>query len=74
MSEIIELLPWPAMVAAWLVGSRTAARRFAGFWVLLISNVRWVCWGWQDEACALIVLNFCLALTNVRGIVMNERA
>ncbi len=42
MSDIIELLQWPAMaaslLAAWLVGSRAAARRFAGFWVFLISN------------------------------------
>lgn len=72
MSEIIELLPWPAMaaslLAAWLVGSRTAARRFAGFWVFLVSNALWVCRGWQDEAWALIVLNVCLVLTNVRGI------
>ena len=49
MSEIIELLPWPAMaaslLAAWLVGSRTAARRFAGFWVFLVSNALWVCRG-----------------------------
>ena len=76
MSEMIEWLQWPAMaaslLAAWLVGSRTAARRLAGFWVFLFSNVLWVCWGWQDEAWALIVLNTCLALTNVRGIVKNE--
>ncbi len=35
MSDFIELLQWPAMaaslLAAWLVGSRAAARRFAGF-------------------------------------------
>ncbi|MGK5035447.1 hypothetical protein [Janthinobacterium sp. LB3P118] len=40
----------------------------------MVSNVLWVWWGWQDEAWALIVLNVCLALTNVRGIVKNERA
>lgn len=78
MSDILELLQWPAMaaslLAAWLVGSRSAARRLAGFWVFLISNVLWVCWGWQDAAWALIVLNVCLALMNVRGIVKNERA
>ncbi|MEF2265637.1 hypothetical protein V3C40_02490 [Janthinobacterium sp. LS2A] len=76
MSDFIELLQWPAMaaslLAAWLVGSRAAARRFAGFWVFLFSNVLWVCWGWHDEAWALIILNVCLALTNVRGIVKNE--
>jgi hypothetical protein len=35
MSEFIDLLQWSAMaaslLAAWLVGSRTAARRLAGF-------------------------------------------
>ena len=78
MPDIIELLQWPAMaaslLAAWLVGSRAAARRFAGFWVFLFSNGLWVCWGWQDGAWALINLNACLALTNVRGIVKNERS
>lgn len=49
------------------------ARRFAGFWVFLFSNALRVCRGWQDGAWALIVLNLCLALTNVRGIVKNER-
>ena len=76
MSDFIELLQWPAMaaslLAAWLVGSRAAARRLSGFWVFLFSNVLWVCWGWQDEAWGLIILNVCLALTNVRGIVKNE--
>lgn len=77
MSDIIEWLQWPAMaaslLAAWLVGSRTAARRFAGFWVFLFSNVLWVCWGWQDGAWALIFPAPCLALKNVRGIRENER-
>ena len=50
---------------------RAAPRRVLG---LLISNALWVCWGWQDAAWALIVLNVCLALMNVRGIVKNERA
>ncbi|MGK5061753.1 hypothetical protein [Janthinobacterium sp. LB3P112] len=39
----------------------------------MFSNVLWVCRGWQDGAWALIVLNVCLALTNLRGIVKNER-
>ena len=78
MSDLIALLQWPAMaaslLAAWLVGSRTAARRFAGFWVFLFSNVLWVCWGLHDEAWVLIVLNACRARTNVSGIVKNERS
>ncbi|PLY44358.1 hypothetical protein CSZ94_06375 [Janthinobacterium sp. ROICE36] len=63
-----------SLLAAWLLGSRTDARRFAGFWVFLVCNALWVCCGWPDEAWALIVLNVCLALTPVRGIVKNERA
>ena len=78
MAEWIELLQWPAMamslLAAWLVGSRTPARRLTGFWVFLSSNALWVAWGWHDEAWALIALNLCLALTNVRGIIKNDQA
>lgn len=77
MDELIELLQWPAMaaslLAAWLVGSRSAHRRLSGFIVFLVSNVMWVIWGWHDEAWALIVLNCCLAATNVRGIIKNEK-
>ncbi|GGB87606.1 hypothetical protein [Pseudoduganella buxea] len=73
----IELLQWPAMaaslLAAWLVGSRSAKRRLMGFFVFLGSNVLWVIWGWHDDAWALIVLNCCLAATNVRGILKNEK-
>ena len=76
MSDLIDLLQWPAMaaslLAAWLVGSRSAHRRMLGFWVFLGSNVLWVVWGWQDDAWALIVLNCCLAATNIRGIFKNE--
>ena len=78
MAEWIELLQWPAMalslLAAWLVGSRTPARRLTGFWVFLSSNALWVAWGWHDGAWALIALNLCLALTNVRGIIKNDQA
>ena len=77
MAALIELLQWPGMaaslLAAWLVGSRSARRRLAGFWVFLFSNVLWIIWGWSDGAWALIVLNCCLALTNVRGIVKNDK-
>jgi len=74
--DLLDMLQWPAMaaslMAAWLVGSRVAHRRFMGFLVFLASNVLWVVWGWQDDAWALIVLNCCLAATNVRGIFKNE--
>lgn len=76
MSDFINFLQWPAMaaslLAAWLVGSRAAPKRYAGFWVFLLSNFLWIVWGWHDEAWALIALNACLALMNVRGIVKNE--
>jgi hypothetical protein len=76
MAEVLQFLEWPAMaaslLAAWLVASRSARRRMAGFWVFLGSNLLWVAWGWHDSAWGLIVLNACLAAMNVRGIVKNE--
>jgi len=78
MQEIIEWLEWPAMaaslLAAWLVASPKAGRRIVGFWVFIVSNALWITWGWQDQAWALIVLNICLAVMNIRGIVKNEGA
>jgi len=78
MADLIEVLQWPAMaaslLAAWLVGSRTAHRRLSGFWVFMVSNLLWIVWGWHDDAWALIVLNVCLAMTNVRGIVKNWKS
>jgi hypothetical protein len=71
MQDWIELLQWPAMaitvVAAWLVGSRHKLRRRIGFWCFLASNVMWIIWGVHDDAMALIVLQVCLAILNVRG-------
>jgi hypothetical protein len=62
---------WPAMaatiVAAWLVASRNEARRGWGFWLFLVSNVLWVCWGMVASAYALILLQVLLAATNIRG-------
>lgn len=74
--DIVDLLQWPAMaitvLAAWLVGSRSAHRRAAGFWCFIASNVLWVVWGLHDHAYALIVLQFSLAAMNVRGVYKNE--
>lgn len=71
-----DLLQWPAMVAslgaAWLVASRSARRRNAGFWVFLLSNVLWIGWGLHDDAWALIALQLGLAVMNVRGVLKNE--
>ncbi|MCC6533316.1 MAG: hypothetical protein IT531_12255 [Burkholderiales bacterium] len=76
MSAYLDLLQWPAMIvtvaAAWLVASRSARKRQAGFWVFLASNVLWSIWGWHDEAYALIALQVVLAATNIRGAYKNE--
>jgi hypothetical protein len=77
MPEWFDLLQWPAMVvtvaAALLVGSRHALSRKTGFWTFMLSNVLWIAWGLHDEAYALIVLQVCLCLTNIRGAVKNDR-
>jgi len=74
----INLLQWPAMVvtvaAAWLVASQRKLKRNWGFWLFLLSNVMWVAWGLYDHAYALIVLQVCLALTNIRGAAKNQTA
>ncbi len=71
MTELVDLLQWPAMVAtvlaAWLVASRHKPRREVGFWIFLVSNVLWVAWGWHASAWALVVLQVRLAATNIRG-------
>jgi hypothetical protein len=78
MEDWLAWLQWPAMaaslLAAWLVASTVARRRQTGFWVFLASNAMWIAWGWQDGAWALVALNGCLAATNVRGIVKNDKA
>lgn len=72
----IDLLQWPAMaitcVAAWLVASRLAHRRAAGFWCFLLGNGLWAAWGLHDSAYALVGLQIFLAALNVRGIYKNE--
>jgi hypothetical protein len=76
--DYIDLTQWPAMaltaVAAWLVGSRSAVKRNVGFWIFLVSNVLWIVWGWHVRAYALILLQVCLALLNIRGAQKNEPA
>lgn len=72
----INWLQWPAMVvtvvAAWLVASRAERKRSWGFWCFLASNVLWVVWGVYARVWALVVLQVCLALLNVRGTVKNR--
>lgn len=76
LDTVWDLLQWPAMAAslgaAWLVASRGARQRNAGFWVFLLSNVLWVAWGLHDDAWALIALQLGLAVMNVRGVVKND--
>jgi hypothetical protein len=78
LSDLIDLLQWPAMLAsllaAWLVASNREGRRNVGFWVFLTSNALWGVWGWHDGAYALIALQLALAALNVRGVVKTEKA
>lgn len=68
----IDLLQWPAfacsVIAAYLVASEDERRRNAGFWVFLASNALWVAWGLPAQAWAVVALQVCLAVMNVRGL------
>lgn len=74
--DYLDLIQWPAMLvtvtAAWLVASQSKARRQAGFWCFLFSNVLWIVWGLTSDAYALIVLQIALAILNIRGARKNE--
>jgi hypothetical protein len=76
--EWLDLVQWPAMaitiLAAWLAASSVKQRREYGFWFFLGSNVLWVAWGWHAGAWALIVLQFALAIMNIRGVRNNDPA
>lgn len=50
-----------------MVGSTGERWRRFGFWFFLVSNALWVVWGWGASAYALIALQFCLAVMNIRG-------
>ena len=75
--QIIDLVQWPAMVvtvaASWYVASTVKARRNVGFWLFIVSNILWVVWGVHAHAYALIALQVCLAIMNVRGARKSER-
>ncbi len=72
----IDALQWPAMVvtvvAAWMIASQRKFKRNWGFWLFLLSNVLWIMWGLHDRAYALIFLQVCLAILNVRGAIKNQ--
>ena len=69
--DTLDLVQWPAMIitvaASWYVTSTNRQRRRVGFWLFLASNVMWVIWGIHARAYALIALQACLAIMNVRG-------
>jgi hypothetical protein len=75
--DTIDLVQWPAMIvtvaASWYVASTSRHRRRVGFWLFLLSNVLWVIWGIHARAYALIALQACLAVMNVRGEWKNAR-
>jgi hypothetical protein len=69
--QLIDFVQWPAMIvtvaASWYVASNAKARRNVGFWLFLFSNILWVVWGIYSHAYALIVLQVCHAIMNIRG-------
>ena len=74
--DLLDLVQWPAfaasVAAAYLVASSSRGRRNAGFSIFLLSNVLWVAWGLHTDAWALIALQVCLAILNVRGLFKTE--
>lgn len=76
LPDWIDWLQWPAMAvtvaAAWLIGSPRSRKRVVGFWFFLCSNVLWVAWGLYASAWALIILQLCLAVMNLRGLFRND--
>jgi hypothetical protein len=74
--QLLDLIQWPAMVvtilAAWLVASQSKRKREIGFWVFLLSNLLWAVWAIHAKAYALIALQICLAIMNIRGVRKND--
>lgn len=75
--DVLGWVQWPAMLvtvlAAWLIGSRQPRRRVAGFSCFIASNLLWVIWGLHTDAYALIVLQVCLCVMNLRGFKKNTQ-
>jgi len=74
----LDLLQWPALVvtvvAAWLVSTDRRAKREVGFWIFLVSNGLWIGWGLHTSAFALVLLQLCLGVSNIHGMIKNRRA
>jgi hypothetical protein len=70
-SQWLDALQWPAMaltvIASWLVASSRAGHRRWGFWIFLASNAAWITWALPAHAPALVLLQVCLAVMNIRG-------
>jgi hypothetical protein len=68
--DVLNAIQWPAMLvtvmAAWLVAAQRKFKPNWGFWVFLLSNVLWIVWGLHDGAFALVLLQICLAILNIR--------
>lgn len=54
-------------LAAWLVASTNDQKRTWGFGVFLVSNILWALWGFHEKAWAVVILQACLLILNVRG-------
>jgi hypothetical protein len=76
LQNLIGGLQWPAMlvtvIAAWMIASQKKFKRNWGFWLFLASNVLWIVWGVSDGAYALVILQLCLAVLNIRGAAKNR--
>ena len=74
----LDLMQWPAMIVtiagAWYLAAQKPERRVFGFSAMVLSNLLWIAWGWNDEAWALVLLQVVLMAMNVRGIVKNEHS
>lgn len=70
-------LQWPALVvtviASWMVSVTRRNEREAGFWLFLLSNILWAMWGIFADAYALILLQVCLSIPNIHGIIENRK-
>jgi hypothetical protein len=76
MSELLDALQWPAMVAtlvaSWMVASQRKRKRSWGFWLFILSNVLWLAWGWHTKAWALMALQLGLFVLNLRAARKND--
>jgi hypothetical protein len=76
MSELLDALQWPAMMAtllaSWMVASQHKRKRSWGFWIFIASNVLWLAWGWHTKAWALMALQLGLFVLNLRAARKND--